>query len=439
MSTFNFSEIAGLVGNILLWAAILLSLILVVLVDSITLMPIAAKIAISLVTLLLVVVRWQFVTTGATAGFVTLGLILMGPLAVWLSQILAYTPPIVDAQGRVVPGSIASLEKIRINGTDQWIVIRGGDIYKPVLLFLSGGPIGSELGWVRQFYPELENDFVVVIWEQPGGGKSYYARLYSQLTVEQYVSDGLALTEILRDRFHQEKIYILCHSWGTILGVKMAQQRPDLFHAYIGTGQMINTTESDRLSYEYAVGVAKQKNDQKAVAAISKYGPPPYSGKGAALKYANYLNAYVNVYDEQSAGSHLPKDFIYRAFLRLPEFGLIDQINFIRGLTDGMDRIYIPQLRDLDLETHARELSIPVYLMVGKYDHNSNAVLAERWFNLLQTPQKGLFLFEHSAHSPCFTEPEKFHQILVEKILADTLLKEASHSQTPELGTTTQI
>jgi pimeloyl-ACP methyl ester carboxylesterase len=108
-----------------------------------------------------------------------------------------------------------------------------------VLLFLAGGPGGSQLVTERRALDELEDYFVVVNWEQPGAGKSFDAVDRSKLSPERYVTDGIALTKYLRERFDEEKIYILGESWGSTLGIWMVQRDPELFHAFIGTGQMV--------------------------------------------------------------------------------------------------------------------------------------------------------------------------------------------------------
>ncbi|MBE2235407.1 MAG: alpha/beta fold hydrolase, partial [Anaerolinea sp.] len=164
------------------------------------------------------------------------------------SQWAAHTPAIAGPDGKPLPNSIASLEKVRLGGAEQWLIIRGQDVDKPVLLFLSGGPGASEAARVLRFNRELEKQFIVVIWEQRGCGKSYPAR--GDLTVKRYTSDVIELSELLRQRFDEQKIYLVGHSWGTIIGLRAAQERPDLFHAYVGTAQMVDVLETDRMIYD---------------------------------------------------------------------------------------------------------------------------------------------------------------------------------------------
>ena len=149
---------------------------------------------------------WRAIAVGLV------GTAVVGFIAVVISQAYAFTPPITDAQGNVIPGSIATLEKVNLNGSEQWISIRGKDVNKPVLLFLAGGPGGSQLVTERRALAELENHFVVVNWEQPGAGKSFNAVNRRELSPERYAADGLELVKYLRERFGEEKVYLLGES-----------------------------------------------------------------------------------------------------------------------------------------------------------------------------------------------------------------------------------
>src|SRR5512133_839244 len=154
------------------------------------------------------------------------GALIVTTTAVICSQVYAMTPPIVDGEGNPQPGSIASLEKVTLNGSQQWISVRGKDTTKPVLLFLAGGPGGSDLAAARLTLGKLEDHFVMVIWDQPGAGKSFDAVDRSKLTVERYLTDGRELVIQLKDRFKQDKVYLVGESWGSALGILMVQRYP---------------------------------------------------------------------------------------------------------------------------------------------------------------------------------------------------------------------
>jgi hypothetical protein len=101
-----------------------------------------------------------------------------------------------------------------LNGSRQWVSIRGKDVNKPVLLFLAGGPGGSQLVTERRVLAGLEDHFVVVNWEQPGAGKSFDAVDRATLTPERYISDGLALVSYLRERFDEKTCW---ESWAALV------------------------------------------------------------------------------------------------------------------------------------------------------------------------------------------------------------------------------
>jgi hypothetical protein len=224
--------------------------------------------AIADVALILLQFRFALVWPG-TLGILT-AMILVSLVAVVTSQCFAFTPPIEDSNGQLISGSIATLEEVNLNGSEQWISIRGQDVNKPVLLFLAGGPGGSQLVTERRALSGLEDHFVVVNWEQPGAGKSFDAVDRSTLTPERYISDGLALVSYLRERFSEEKIYLLGESWGSALGVWIVQRQPQSFHAFIGTGQMIAFLENDLMCYDFAIKWAQQRGDLEKVAQLQK-------------------------------------------------------------------------------------------------------------------------------------------------------------------------
>jgi pimeloyl-ACP methyl ester carboxylesterase len=343
-------------------------------------------------------------------------LLLLSTAGIAISQLRAYTPPITDPSGNVLAGSIASMEQVRLGGVDQWVVIRGQNVANPVLLFLSGGPGGSELPMVRHNLAPLESQFTIVIWEQRGAGKSYAAGPVENITATQLESDAHELTLLLEQRFNQPKIYVLGSSWGTILGTRLAQKYPDLFYAYIGTGQMVNTTENDIATYTWAVEQARLAGNSAAEATITQYGPPPFDGLFAGLRYANYLEGGEFQFELQGAAS---KEYWANPFAT-SEFGLLDDVHAVNGTIRGMDTIYVQELRDLDFEAQVPQLALPVYLIEGRFDHNASSQIAERWFNKLQAPGKQFIWFEHSGHPPYDFEPTRFNAFMVDKVLAET-------------------
>jgi pimeloyl-ACP methyl ester carboxylesterase len=339
-----------------------------------------------------------------------------------ISQWQAHTPPILGIDGQPLPGSIAQLESVTLGGVKQWLIIRGHDVNKPVLLFLSGGPGSSEAARVLRFNRELEKDFVVVIWEQRGCGKSYPSRLpTSDLTVEQYTEDIIELSKQLRNRFDEEKIYLVGHSWGTIIGTQAAMQRPDLFHAYIGTAQMVNVLETDTIIYDRMVAYAEQSGDAKYLQSLLKQGPPPYGGKNPIVPYANLLSREYQVFESRATSNEVYQrdGDLLLLMLKQPEYGWLDRVRNLLGLKNTFNVVY-PQLQTLDLRQDASKLDLPVYLICGRNDTNAPTALTEDYFSKLQAPDKQLIYFEDSGHGMIWQEADRFREVLVQQVLAET-------------------
>lgn len=363
---------------------------------------------------LLRVERTAWVSAGALAGWIAVSLV-----AVVLSQGFASTPLITDENGRIIPGSIATLEPVELNGNQQWVTIRGNSVNNPVLLFLAGGPGGSELVMTRRYLGALEEHFVVVNWDQPGTGKSYNAVPFDSLTPERYVADAYALTLYLRERFHQERIYVFGESWGSILGIWLVQQHPELFHAFVSTGQMVDAVENDTLGYEFAIELLTEQGRMDAVEQLRRNGPPPYSSNELIGKFGainNVLNGYMESHAHgEGSGHNLMLDS-----LAAQEYGLLDKVYWLLGLARTFTTVY-PQLNDLDIRTQVTRLEVPVYFIKGRWDVNAVNALTEEYFTILQAPHKELIWFENSAHTPSWDEPAHFVDVMVNIVLAQTL------------------
>lgn len=178
-----------------------------------------------------------------------------------------YTPAFRDLKGEVVSGSIAVVEEITLGGLEQHIVIRGKDVTKPVLLFLHGGPGGAHSPFIKYLHTrEMEENFIVVEWDQRGAGKSYSKTLTEEdMKVEHFITDTIELTNHLRARFEQDKIFMLGHSWGSALGFMTIARTPELYHAYIGAGEAAHWNKRQQISYDWAYEKAKADNNDKAV------------------------------------------------------------------------------------------------------------------------------------------------------------------------------
>ncbi|CAN5116064.1 alpha/beta hydrolase [soil metagenome] len=328
------------------------------------------------------------------------------------------TATITDSNGKEIVNSIASLEKIELGGIDQWLLIRGKNIDKPILLILHGGPGSPELPMVRYFNEDLEDHFVVVNWDQRGAGKSYSADIPSHLlTIDHFVSDVHELTSHLKSRFNKEKIYLLGHSWGTVIGTLAAQKFPEDYYAYLGMGQVVNMEQGELISYQYTLNKAKFLYNEKAIHELQNIGFPPYEGDKTfnnIMIQRNWLLKFGgSLYGETSY------DKLIKTLLFCQEYSLTDKINYLIGSKKSV-KILWPDLMKVDFFTQVPRLDLPVYLFQGRDDFQVPSELAEKYLEELEAPDKQLIWFEKSGHGPMFEENGKFLEIMVNKVLKET-------------------
>ena len=326
-------------------------------------------------------------------------------LFVIVTQKMASTPAIKDSNGKGVEGSIAELKSVELNGHKEWITVRGTDKNAPILLFLAGGPGGTQMAATRYELAELEKNFVVVNWDQPGSGKSYYCMKRKDITVRTYIEDGIALTEYLRETLGQEKIYLMGESWGSALGIFLINERPEYYAGFIGTGQMVDFAETEKIDYWKAMEIAKERGDEKKIKALTKQGEAPYYEGNIAWKsvtYLDYLTTYMSTNPEiTNGGYHTFRD------LFASEYGVLDSVNYMLGVMNTFNVVY-PTLYGTDLRKDYAKLEVPVYFFLGRHDINAPTDLAEEYYNLLDAPKKEIVWFDHSGHSPWLNETERF-------------------------------
>ncbi len=348
------------------------------------------------------------------------GLVAIALLAIFASQVFASTPPILDANGKPMPHSISVLEPVELGGSEEWITIRGKDSRNPVLLFLAGGPGGSLLVLEQRALEELEDHFVVVNWDQPGAGKSFNAIDHAKLTPDRYISDAHELVLHLRQRFGKDKIYLSGQSWGSALGIMVVQRYPALFHAFIGTGQVVAFLENELIRYDLALHLAQERGDIKQGSKLKQQGPPPYYGNDVLPKmmtYLNDLNKYRN--EHQNLAIAKPKSKILVDLITSSEYGLYDKVNLSRGELATVGVVF-SQLWGVDFRKQATRLQVPIYFLIGRHDSTTSPKLTEEYFNLLTAPHKELIWFEHSGHGPWMNESAKFIDVMVNQILIQT-------------------
>lgn len=334
-------------------------------------------------------------------------LVLLAALVVGLA-LPGRPAPVTDAGGDVVPGSIAELTRVEAGGRQLGLMVRGHDAGAPVLLFLAGGPGGSELGAMAG-HP-LERDLVVATLDQRGTGTSYDALdPASTYTLDSAVLDVIEVAEQLCERFDQDRIVLAGQSWGSLLGVLAVRARPDLFHAFVGTGQMVGFAATDRIFYEDTLAWAQRTGNAQLVADLEALGPPPYDdviAYEAALGYEHEVYPYDHSVNAEGAGG-------FSEHVLAGEYSLLEKVHNLAAFLDTFGVLY-PQIQDTDLRERVTRLEVPVLLVEGAHEARGRAEPRDAWFAGLDAPAKELVELDTSGHRGIFEQPEEFRDAVVD-------------------------
>lgn len=332
----------------------------------------------------------------------------LGSALILALGVKAYTPAIVDERGEPRPDSIAVLEAVELGGMRQWITIRGHNRHAPVVLWLHGGPGGPQMPFAHRYNRELEEHVVLVQWDQRGAGKSN-PRDFDTATMQvaQYLQDALELVVYLRTRLDAEQIVLLGHSWGSQLGLLLAQQHPQYFSTYIGVSQVVHHEQATQLASDWLSGVIDNESDRRALQAIEI----------PARRHADYraLNSLVSHY---GGSFDLPFLSLARVALGASEYTAPDYWRLYQGMARGGGPMHQDGIMaGYDMARDVPALAVPAYFLMGERDYNTPLALVREYQRVLQAPYSEVVVFGHSAHLPFMAEPEKFTEELVRIIL----------------------
>jgi pimeloyl-ACP methyl ester carboxylesterase len=349
---------------------------------------------------------------------ITLSLII-GVLLISLAILTVNSPgkleKLKDKEGNGITNSLAEKLFIGIGGVQQGFFIRSENQKNPVILFLHGGPGSPELALLYRYEvsERLEKYFTVCYWDQRGAGMSFSNSIdTATMTLEQLIEDTSQITEYLKHRFNQEKIYLMGHSWGTYLGIKTIEKHPENYLAYIGIGQVTNQVESEKLAYDYMLQYAMEINDKAAVKKLEKF-----NRNAPDFPNQNYIGAVrsplMNKYGIGIMRDNFSMAKLIKDLLLFKGYTVSEKIKFMQGMSFSLTYLW-ENVTDDNLFESSVSFQVPVYITHGKYDYQVSYTLSREYFEKIEAPEKSFFTFEKSAHSPNGEEPEKFVQIVRE-------------------------
>jgi pimeloyl-ACP methyl ester carboxylesterase len=347
---------------------------------------------------------FKHVGGGATRAFLPALLLVVTSLWLWSFVTVA------KLQVRnTIATPIQETRFVTLGGIEQWITIRGAIRANPVLLIVHGGP-GDAQTSLRSVYAVYEKDFTIVQWDQRGAGKTYARNPNSAPEPERVELDGIELAHYLCDYLATKKILLLGHSWGSYLAIGMVQRRPELFAAYVGTGQVGSFRASIQAQFDFLLAKARAANDRKRVEQLEAIGKPDPSSAQKYFSWWSMRNPYMPADDA-------------KWFKELREIARSDPAEFteeyMKTLGDGMvysGNTTVNAMLKTELPTTANTLKVPFFVIQGAEDMVTPVSVAVKYFNVVKAPRKKLILIKGAGHFALVTHREEFLAVLVKYV-----------------------
>lgn len=313
------------------------------------------------------------------------------------------------------PNGIEVLEKVVLNGREQWINIRGKDKSNPVLLVLHGGPASPLMPTSWAYQTPWEDFFTVVHWDQRGAGKNWTESdtvlLAEELSFRQVIQDAYVLVDTLRDRFHQEKVFLMGYSYGASIGIRMASRIPQKIYAYIGVGQT-SPQNPEKLIFDRLLELTSQHQDTLAIQELNAIAPYPNLDGSTPLRKMMTVRKWARKYNGGWYGK--PDMNLYFDLPKLsPEYSSQDFESLATSTSWITRKLFAKGPEAL----FPYEFQIPVIFLMGKHDLHTPYSGAKSYWDSISSPKKRFVSFEYSGHMPFLEEQGKFLMTLVQEVL----------------------
>ena len=338
-----------------------------------------------------------------------IGLVIVAAIAVALGYRAWRQAENARALAIRTPHGIQEAAYVRLGGVDQWIQIRGEDRRNPVLLYVHGGPGVAVSPFISILRP-WERYFTVVTWDQRCAGKTFVRNGdCAGANLERIAEDGVELSAWLRARLHKRNVVVLGHSWGSMVALRMARARPDLFSAYVGTGQVVSIAGKEPVDYQRAMARARAAGDRAAVRALQALGPPPYRDFRRLSVERNWSLRHDSP-AERGLDSRLIGVGIFA-----PGWSLWDAYQYFRA-GERAEAATFQDSASYDARALGLKFAVPVFIFNGEEDNVTPAALAKAYFDEIEAPRKGFVALAGAGHTAVITEPDVFLRELVARV-----------------------
>jgi pimeloyl-ACP methyl ester carboxylesterase len=344
------------------------------------------------------------------------GLTVLIPVLILVFSSCAYTPRIRGISGTVVPGSITEEFALQIGGIKQYMLVRGRNADNPILLYIHGGPGKCEMPLQRIYNSALEEYFTVITWDQRGAGKTN--RIFGDtrdFSLKAYLDDTYEVIRFIKQKFHRQRIFLVGHSWGALLGILTARDHPDDLYAFVGIGQVTGLQQNIGEAYQKALSIARVNGNKVILRKLDSMGDDMGNFSNVPLADIIYIRKYINRHAEGPLSKNIYPTLVWNSICS-PEYTLLDVLRAIVGISGARDFLKQNDLRNIDMFEQVKKLEIPYFVVSGVRDLFTDPQKTREYVDFVEAPYKKFCLFEGSTHHPNYEEVGRYNDLLINQV-----------------------
>lgn len=309
------------------------------------------------------------------------------------------------------PNGIDESGFVRIGGIDQWVSIRGEDLRNPVILEILGGPGASNLVFIPRTRT-WERHFTIVRWDMRGAGNTFAAAGpagQGEMSLDRLYRDALEVTEHVRTRLGVGKVLLVANSFGTVLGLRLARNHPELYSAYVGTDQNVIAGGQERSAYHALVTRLRQAGKKKELATVTAMGADKSQW---SVKQLSEYNKLVLTTDP------LSYDTMKTVVIRSLWFSPLHTLRGLRAYLKAMTFSEPLALEAVAVDERAEGtmFQLPFFIFQGDGDVLTPPEPAKRLFDDVTAPVKDFSLIRNASHFASFRHPDQFLDLMLTRV-----------------------
>ncbi|WP_405097277.1 alpha/beta fold hydrolase [Micromonospora sp. NBC_01412] len=299
---------------------------------------------------------------------------------------------------------------VRIGGVEQWIQIRGESANNPVLLVLHGGP-GSPYAVFTPLIRSWERHFTVVQWDRRGCGKTRARGTKQAAPFDRHLEDAIEVTEFLRAHLNKDKIVLMAGSMGAIIGLPLVQRRPDLYSALVTTDLYADMHRNEALGYARCLERVTAAGNTKAARDLEKIGGDPAAWD---LKAWQIKMKWTMATDPVTPNA--VTKLLFSLALKGGVYSKREAWHLLAGFLATQKAMFSEYMSFNAYDMSVR-YELPIFVFQGASDVLTLTDLAQEYFAHIDAPHKEMALIKGASHFAAFTQPERFREELVNRVL----------------------